>query len=102
MKVSKFGGSSVANAEMLKKVANIIQADEERKFVVVSAPGKRFDGDHKVTDLFIELLNQFTAGVDYQETLTQVTDRFRMITQIYHYRMRYRIILKKRLWNYFL
>ena len=81
MKVSKFGGSSVANAEMLKKVANIIQADEERKFVVVSAPGKRFDGDHKVTDLFIELLNQFTAGVDYQETLTQVTDSFRMITQ---------------------
>lgn len=34
-----------------------------------------------MTDLFIELLNQFTAGVDYQETLTQVTDRFRMITQ---------------------
>ncbi len=55
MKVAKFGGSSVANAEQLRKVANIIQDDRERKVIVVSAPGKRFSEDTKVTDLLIEL-----------------------------------------------
>nr|WP_289036687.1 aspartate kinase [uncultured Allobacillus sp.] len=81
MKVAKFGGSSVASAEMLKKVANIIKADETRKFIVVSAPGKRFEGDHKVTDLFIQLLKQLKDGVDYQDTLNKVVNRFRMITE---------------------
>ena len=55
MKVCKFGGTSVASAEQIKKVAAIIKADPSRKFVVVSAPGKRFDTDKKVTDLLIEL-----------------------------------------------
>lgn len=55
-----------------------------------------------MTDLFIELLNQFTAGVDYQETLTQVTDRFRMITQDLSLSNEIPDHLEKRLWNYFL
>ncbi|GAE91267.1 aspartokinase [Gracilibacillus boraciitolerans JCM 21714] len=55
MKVAKFGGSSVANAEQLQKVAQIIKDDKERKVIVVSAPGKRFSDDVKVTDLLIEL-----------------------------------------------
>lgn len=55
MKVTKFGGSSVASAEQIKKVANIVKADPQRKFIVVSAPGKRFKKDKKITDMLIEL-----------------------------------------------
>ena len=50
-KVVKFGGSSLASAEQFKKVGDIIRADKGRKYVVPSAPGKRFDGDIKVTDM---------------------------------------------------
>ena len=50
-KVVKFGGSSLASAEQFKKVGNIIRADKERKYVVPSAPGKRFSNDTKVTDM---------------------------------------------------
>ena len=47
-KVVKFGGSSLANAEQFEKVGDIIRSEESRRFVVPSAPGKRFDGDTKV------------------------------------------------------
>ena len=50
-KVVKFGGSSLADAKQFKKVYQIIKEDKERKFVVPSAPGKRFKEDTKVTDL---------------------------------------------------
>ncbi len=50
-KVVKFGGSSLASAEQFKKVGKIISADNERRFVVPSAPGKRFSKDKKVTDM---------------------------------------------------
>ena len=49
----KFGGSSLADAGQFRKVADIIHADPRRAFVVVSAPGRRFSGDDKVTDLLI-------------------------------------------------
>ncbi|GAF12057.1 LOW QUALITY PROTEIN: aspartokinase [Bacillus sp. JCM 19046] len=55
MKVAKFGGSSVASAEQIKKVAAIIKEDKDRKIVVVSAPGKRHKNDEKTTDLLIKL-----------------------------------------------
>ena len=48
-KVVKFGGSSLADAKQFRKVADIIHADPERKYVVPSAPGKRFKEDTKVT-----------------------------------------------------
>ena len=50
-KVVKFGGSSLADAKQFKKVADIILSDPERRFVVASAPGKRFIEDVKVTDM---------------------------------------------------
>ena len=53
MKVIKFGGSSLASATQLEKVLNIVKSDPERRFVVVSAPGKRNDEDTKVTDALI-------------------------------------------------
>ncbi|WP_208588276.1 aspartate kinase [Gracilibacillus suaedae] len=81
MKVAKFGGSSVANAEQLQKVANIIQDDKERKVIVVSAPGKRFSDDIKVTDLLIELGEAYFNKQDYQGNLQNVLDRFQEITK---------------------
>ena len=51
IKVAKFGGSSVADAIQIGKIKDIVCADQDRRYVVVSAPGKRFDDDSKVTDL---------------------------------------------------
>ena len=51
IKITKFGGSSVANAQQFTKVKNIIEADPARKFVVVSASGREHKDDNKVTDL---------------------------------------------------
>ena len=66
LKVVKFGGSSLANAERFRKARDIIAADPERRIIVVSAPGKRFDDDVKVTDLLIQCarlrLNERDAG----------------------------------------
>ena len=51
IKVVKFGGSSLADAEHFRRVAAIVKADPDRRFVVASAPGKRFSSDTKVTDM---------------------------------------------------
>ena len=53
IKICKFGGSSVATADQFRKVKSIVQADPDRRFVVVSAVGKRFSGDNKITDLLL-------------------------------------------------
>ena len=79
MKVAKFGGSSLANAEQVKKVSDIIKADDERKFIVVSAPGKRHDEDFKVTDLLIQLVEAYLKNDKYQSYLISITDRFKTI-----------------------
>ena len=81
MIVSKFGGTSVASAIQIKKVAAIIKADPSRKFVVVSAPGKRFDTDKKVTDLLIELAFAAIQNEEVEEKLRQVVDRYKEIAQ---------------------
>jgi aspartate kinase len=54
MKVVKFGGSSLASGKQIEKVYKIVVSDPERRVVVVSAPGKRYSEDNKVTDLLIE------------------------------------------------
>ena len=51
IKVAKFGGSSVADGIQLTKTKEIIRHDPDRKYIVVSAPGKRFEGDSKITDI---------------------------------------------------
>ncbi|MCG7337642.1 aspartate kinase [Sporosarcina sp. ACRSM] len=79
MKVCKFGGTSVASAEQIKKVANIVTADPSRKVVVVSAPGKRFSEDEKVTDLLIHLAEQALKGENTDWELEKVIDRYRLI-----------------------
>lgn len=79
MKVAKFGGSSVANATQLKKIAQIITSDPDRRVVVVSAPGKRFENDIKVTDMLIQLGNAYKQGDGYQSTLQMILQRFESI-----------------------
>jgi aspartate kinase len=76
MKVVKFGGSSVASAEQISKVIDIVAADADRRIVVVSAPGKRSGSDTKVTDLLIALANTVIAGDDYEPVLQQVVLRY--------------------------
>ncbi|MFC7320825.1 aspartate kinase [Halobacillus campisalis] len=76
MKVVKFGGSSVADANQLKKVTEIIRADRERKAIVVSAPGKRHAKDTKTTDLLITLGESVQAHVQNQAIYDQVIERF--------------------------
>ncbi|MCH5462058.1 aspartate kinase [Lactobacillus sp. LC28-10] len=79
MKVIKFGGSSLANSAQVSKVVNIIKGDDQRRFVVVSAPGKRFDGDIKVTDLLIQYANA-TLNNQPSETITgQIIARYEEI-----------------------
>lgn len=76
MKVCKFGGTSVASAEQIKKVANIIQADPTRRIVVVSAPGKRTSEDIKVTDLLIDLAHTVIGKKPYEEKIAAVVSRY--------------------------
>ncbi|HLS67368.1 MAG TPA: aspartate kinase [Pseudogracilibacillus sp.] len=79
MKVAKFGGSSLADANQFKKVAEIIKNDPERKFIVVSAPGKRHAHDFKITDLLIELGKSFMNNEKYKSYYITITDRFSQI-----------------------
>lgn len=78
-KVVKFGGSSLASAEQFKKVGAIIKADKERKFVVPSAPGKRFSGDTKVTDMLYGCYDLAEAGQDFKKELQAIKDRYQEI-----------------------
>ncbi len=76
MKVTKFGGSSCAAASQFSKVKAIIEADSERKIVVVSAPGKRDDTDHKITDM-LYLCHQFMQiGIGGDEVYDSISERF--------------------------
>lgn len=81
MKVAKFGGSSVADANQFRKVADIIKSDDSRKFIVVSAPGKRHEHDFKITDLLIQLGEAFINNDKYKSYLITILDRFSKIIE---------------------
>lgn len=76
MKVIKFGGSSLATAQQVDKVVRIIEADKERKFVVVSAPGKRASEDTKVTDLLIELYEARLTDREINSLIEKIYQRY--------------------------
>ncbi|MCH5340612.1 MAG: aspartate kinase [Acetatifactor sp.] len=78
-KVVKFGGSSLANAEQFKKVADIIHADKSRRYVVPSAPGKRFKEDTKVTDMLYDCYALADAGKDFKKALQEIKKRYQEI-----------------------
>lgn len=79
MIVCKFGGSSVANAQQIKKILNIINQEEQRKIVIVSAPGKRNSDDIKVTDLLIQLYDKVLLSEKYDNELNDILHRFESI-----------------------
>ena len=81
MKVAKFGGSSVASAEQFRKVAHIVLSDEERRIIVVSAPGKRYKEDTKVTDWLIRLAKKVENGKNYEDVLATVVQRYEDIAR---------------------
>ena len=74
--VVKFGGSSLATAAQFEKVAAIVRENPARRYVVASAPGKRFSGDTKVTDLLYRLYDEAAAGADFSMTLGEIRQRF--------------------------
>ncbi len=78
-KVVKFGGSSLASAEQFVKVGNIIHADEDRKFVVPSAPGKRFDKDTKVTDMLYACYALAERDHNFNAEIAQIEKRYQEI-----------------------
>lgn len=75
-KVVKFGGSSLADANQFRKVAAIIKSDEKRRYVVPSAPGKRFSDDIKVTDMLYKCCELAGSGIDFSETFQMIKDRY--------------------------
>ena len=81
MKVAKFGGTSLASAEQIKKICAIITEDPQRRLVVVSAPGKRSADDTKVTDLLIEAARVRLTGQDGTTEIERVINRYRDIAQ---------------------
>ena len=78
-KVVKFGGSSLASAEQFQKVGAIIRADKSRKYVVPSAPGKRFSGDTKVTDMLYQCYAVAENGKDFTSELNAIKARYQEI-----------------------
>lgn len=78
-KVVKFGGSSLASAGQMKKVADIIRSDEARRYVIPSAPGKRYSDDTKVTDLLYRCYDAAAAGEDITEKLQVIENRYQEI-----------------------
>jgi len=74
--VAKPGGSSMAMAETIQLVAENIYSNPDRRFVVVSAPGKRFSGDEKVTDLLLECNRLVQQGMPYEQAFEKVSERF--------------------------
>jgi len=79
MKVCKFGGSSLADAGQIKKVRQIIVADPQRLYMVPSAPGKRFDGDSKVTDMLYAYYGAVSRGEDAELLFGNIKERFTQI-----------------------
>jgi len=76
VKVAKFGGSSVADGIQLAKIKQIINQDPERRYVVVSAPGKRYEGDNKITDLLYLCKTHIEHNLPFDQVFQVVCDRF--------------------------
>ena len=78
IKVCKFGGTSMASGNVILAAADVIRADKERRYVVVSAPGKRFSSDVKVTDLLYQCSDEYEAGdlQAFKATFEKIRVRF--------------------------
>ena len=76
LKVVKFGGSSLASAEQFQKAAGIVREEEDRRYVIPSAPGKRYGSDTKVTDLLYTCFRLAESGQEYAEIFANIRDRY--------------------------
>ena len=83
-KVVKFGGSSLASAQQFSKVKSIITADKHRRYVIPSAPGKRFSGDTKVTDMLYDCYDTAVSGSNFEEKLDKIHERYNEIIEGLH------------------
>ena len=81
MIVTKFGGSSLAESAQFKKVKAIVTSDKKRQVVVVSAPGKRYSGDNKITDLLYTLDGHLRYGVPDDKIWESISERYREIAE---------------------
>ncbi len=79
IKVVKFGGSSLADAKQFRKVADIIKSDKNRRFVVASAPGKRFSEDIKITDMLYACYEKAAKGEDFSADFNAIEERYNSI-----------------------
>jgi aspartate kinase len=77
--VVKFGGTSLADAQQIRKVKSIVEADPRRRFVVVSAPGKRSKNDQKITDLLLTCWHLAAQKLDFSQPLRLICDRYHSI-----------------------
>lgn len=80
-KVVKFGGSSLASAEQFRKAGDIVRSDADRRYVVPSAPGKRFDKDSKVTDMLYACYDTAENGKDFSRELSAIAARYQEIVE---------------------
>ena len=79
IKVVKFGGSSLADAGQFRKAADIVLADPNRRFVVASAPGKRFKEDIKITDMLYACYDKAAKGEDFTDDFSAIENRYNEI-----------------------
>ena len=81
IKVAKFGGSSLADASHFRKVRQIVESDPSRCYVVPSAPGRRFDGDVKITDALYQCYQLVDINQPHEELFEKIADRYRGIAR---------------------
>ncbi len=82
--VTKFGGSSLANDEQFRKVRSILELEPTRRYLVPSAPGKRFAADDKVTDLLYACHERASAGKPWEDLFEKIRERYLSIAQMLH------------------
>ncbi len=84
MIAAKFGGSSLADAAQFKQVRSIVRADSRRAYIIPSAPGKRFDGDDKITDLLYQCQALRAAGQPFDTPFAAICARYIEISAALH------------------
>ncbi|MBR6443571.1 MAG: aspartate kinase [Clostridia bacterium] len=82
--VTKFGGSSLANDEQFRKVRSILELEPTRRYLIPSAPGKRFKDDDKVTDLLYQCHTLASEGKPYAEPFSRIRERYLSIAHGLH------------------
>ena len=81
IKVAKFGGSSLCDAEHFRRVKAIIESDPDYRYVVPSAPGKRFDADEKITDMLYQCHRMVERNRSHEEIFAKIAERYRQIAR---------------------